>query len=180
MLLILWDQGTLSTTSNGENEIKVATQSIQERSQNQAQNVLVLDAYPSDIRDGVLAAFAGTASLSNDAILIPTSTQESEPTNTNTSSSNPRPLPPFNTGKRATSGSPQNPLISLRDLSQLSNNDPTPSSPKSTARSIMSGNNLTSFQSRMEKLMEGKDPATQERIKKLIDRMKERAAERDE
>jgi len=30
----------------------------------------------------------------------------------------------------------------------------------------------------MEKLMEGKDPATQERIRNLIDRMRERAAER--
>lgn len=179
-LLILWDQGTLSTTSNGENEIKVATQSIQERSQNQAQNVLVLDAYPSDIRDGVLAAFAGTASLSNDAILIPTSIQESEPTNTDTSSNSSRPLSPSNTSKTTTNGNPQNPLISLRDLSQLSNNDPSPSRPTSTTRSIMGGNNMSSFQNRMEKLMEGKDPATQERIKKLIERMKERAAERNQ
>jgi hypothetical protein len=179
-LLILWDQDTLSTTSNRQNESNAAIQSVQGRNQNPVQNVLVLDAYPSDIRDGVLAAFAGTASLSSDAILVPTSMQDSEPTDADASAEGSRPLPRSNTSKQTTSGDPKNPLISLRDLSQLSNNDPLPSRPTSTAGSILAGNNMSSFQSRMEKLMEGKDPATQERIKKLIERMKERAAERNQ
>ncbi|MGA1191542.1 MAG: hypothetical protein ACO3XO_04605 [Bdellovibrionota bacterium] len=178
-LLILWDQDTLSNTSNLPNESNAAGRPTQEQSQNPVQNVLVLDAYPGNIRDGILAAFAGEASLSTDATLIPTTIQDPEVMETNTSSNGSRPLPPLNTSKRTTSGNPQNPLISLRDLSQLSNNDPSPSRPTSTTPSIMGGNNMNSFQSRMEKLMEGKDPATQERIKKLIERMKERAAERD-
>ena len=181
---ILINRESFSSRSSQSSSLPVETSLPISSSENTTQsNQLVLDSYPVDIRDGIVAAFSGEASLSDEARFVPLAQQEqgaeandksSDSPNLNTMESTPPP--------RASQGSKtENPLISLRDLSELSNTSTSSSgasSSRTQPKSIVQNTNISSFENRMEKLMEGKDPATQERIRNLIDRMRERAAER--